>query len=213
MLLFSIDQVDSGQKIIGYEIYRYKLQHKLPMNESESFLEYAIHATEYHPDYFGAYPAPALTSRGHMVRYQAIDNGIHLLETDQGEDFVAFCFPLWQTLSRFAQNIGEQAEYDVLCGIEQTKGYLFYAPEKSCIPFFELWAEHPEWNNSPMFNFPALMNAIWTHFPDYAAAYNAMEQRGANSLGTMVLNMELDIRPEKMIAVTPEVGTNFLKIW
>ena len=175
LLAYAVDEPESGYKIIEYEIYRYKLQNKLTVDFPDSLHEMAIHSAEYHPDYFGAYPAPMLTPHGYMVRYRALDNGIYLLETDQGTDLVAFCFPLWQILSPFAQKAGEHTIYDMQNGINETKGYLFFSTPKSCIAFFELWVEHPSWGHSPLFCFPAMMNAIWEYFPDYAAVYNLAE--------------------------------------
>lgn len=53
-----------------------------PVESPDSLHELAIYNAEYHPEYFGAYPAPMLTPHGYMVRYRTLDNGIHLLETD-----------------------------------------------------------------------------------------------------------------------------------
>lgn len=214
LLVYPFDKPDSGHKIIAYEIYRYKLQNKLPVNFPDSLHEMAIHSAEYHPDYFGLYPAPMLTPHGYLVRYRTLDNGIFLLETDCGEEMVAFCFPLWQVLSRFAQKVGEHTDYDLKHGIDETKGYLFFSTPKSCIAFFELWPEHPEWSRSPLFNFPAIMNAIWKYFPDYAAVYNLAEQNGINSisetLSNIMTDINLEVRPEKMISMTPKTGIDFI---
>ena len=184
------------------------------MESPNSLHELAIYNAEYHPDYFGSYPAPMLTPHGYMVRYHTLDNGIHLLETDQGVELVAFCFPLWNVLSIFAQKAGEHTSYDIQNGIDNRKGYLFFTKSRSCIAFFELWAEHPSWANSPVYNLPAIRNAIWEHFPDYAAIYNLVEQKGLNSIsGTLsdiVDEIDLSVRPEKMIALTPEIGTDFI---
>ena len=213
-LVFALGEDNSGDKIIEYEICRYKLHHGHPVDVSDSLHELAVYNAEYYPDYFGPYPAPTLTPHGYMVRYRTLDNGIHLLETDQGMELVAFCFPLWKVLSTFAQKAGEHTAYDIQHGIDEAKGYLFYSKAKSCIAFFELWAEHPSWVNSPIYSFPAIMNAIWEYFPDYAAAYNLAEQRGLNSISQTLLDIvdeiDLDVRPEKMIALTPGAGTDFI---
>ena len=151
-----------------------------------------------------------------MVRYRTLDNGIHLLETDQGTELVAFCFPLWNVLSIFAQKAGEHTDYDIQHGIDNTKGYLFFTKSRSCIAFFELWAEHPAWAESNVFNFPAIMNAIWEHYPSYATVYNLVEQKGLNNIAGTLLDVadeiDLSVRPEKMIAITPEIGTDFINI-
>ena len=118
LLEYLIDRPDSGSKVIQYEIYRYRLKNKLPLNAPESLYEFAIHCAEYHPDYFGAYPAPVITPHGYTVRYIALENGIHLIETDQGEDYISFSFPLWQTLSPFAQKQGKLSDHDLNRGVE-----------------------------------------------------------------------------------------------
>ena len=216
LLTYPMDKLDSGQKIIAYEVCRYKLRHKQSIDTQDSLHEMAVHFAEYHPDYFGLYPAPMLTPRGHMVRYRTLDNGIYLLETDTGEELVSFCFPLWKVLSTFAQKAGEYTDYDIQHGIDETKGYLFFSKAKSCIAFFELWAEHPSWADSPVYNFPAIMNALWENFPDYAVVYNLAEQKGLNGISGTLLDIigeiDLSIRPEKMIALTPETGTDFIDV-
>ena len=214
LLVYPMDKPDGGYKIVEYELCRYKLLHGESVAISDSLYELAVHSAEYHPDYFGAYPAPMLTPHGYMVRYHTLENGIHLLETDQGMELVAFCFPLWNVLSTFAQKAGEHTAYDIRHGVDETKGYLFFPKSKSCIAFFELWAEHPSWANSPIYNFPAIMNAIWEHFPDYATVYNLAEQKGLNSISGTLLEIvdeiDLSVRPEKMITLDPEIGTEFI---
>ena len=215
-LLFALGEDNSGDKIIEYEICRYKLHHGHPADVPDSLHELAVYNAEYYPDYFGSYPAPTLTPHGYMVRYRTLDNGIHLLETDQGTELVAFCFPLWNVLSIFAQKAGEHTDYDIQHGIDNTKGYLFFTKSRSCIAFFELWAEHPAWAESHVFNFPAIMNAIWEHYPNYATVYNLVEQKGLNNITGTLLDVadeiDLSVRPEKMFALTPEIGTDFINI-
>ena len=204
-LSFSIDDLKSGQKIIAYEILRYQVRARLPTGLAESFYEFSLYAAEYHPDYFGAYPAPLLTPRGHTVRHQTIANGIFLLETDQGEDLVAFCQPFWEMLSSYTRSRGKLAQ-----GAAEDKTYLFFTRADSCLPFFELREEYPEWKDSPILDFPALMNAIWTYFPDYAVDNNAVEQYGMIRLEEMFPGVEP--RDRLMVSITPEAGTDFLKI-
>lgn len=135
LLIYPMDKLDSRQKIIAYEVCRYKLRHKQSISTMDNLHEMAIHFAEYHPDYFGLYPAPMLTPHGYIVRYRTLDNGIHLLETDTGEELVAFCFPLWKVLLPFAQKTGEYTDYDIQYGVDETKGYLFFSKAKSCIAF------------------------------------------------------------------------------
>lgn len=215
-LSYSIDEMDSGQKIIAYEIWRYKVKEQIPIEEPESFREFALFAAEYHPDFFGTFPAPIVTPYGYMVRYQTIDNGIYLVETDEGAELVAFCMPFWEMCSGYTRRFGKHAVYDTPHGLVEEKMYMFFTREQSCLPFFELWQEHPAWKDSPTFNFPAMMNAIWTYFPKYAATYNAMEQRGMHSIEAIsedfLGDIELEARPENMVAITPDVRVEFLNM-
>ena len=157
----------------------------------------------------------------HLTKYYgdhlAVSDLICFLETDTGQELVSFSFPIWQTLSSYTQKIGRQTSFDLEHGIENTKGYLFFTKEYSCLPFFELWAEY-SWHETDLFDLQAMMNAIWEYFPEYAATYNAMEQKGSHDLLNTLVNLidmeELDIsiRPEKMISITPGAGTEFLKL-
>ena len=66
-----------------------------------------------------------------------------------------------------------------------------------------------------LINYPALMNYIWTYFPEYAATYNIQNQMGMhdtfgllmNALGTEV---ELQNNPNKVIAMSKAAGLDFL---
>ena len=62
---------------------------------------------------------------------------------------------------------------------------------------------------------PALMNAVWTRFPVYAAAHNMREQWGRNDgfgimLRALGIETELQSSPENMIVLTPDGGIKFL---
>ena len=66
-----------------------------------------------------------------------------------------------------------------------------------------------------LIDYPALMNYIWAHFPEYAATYNIQNQMGMhdtfgllmNALGTEV---ELQNNPNKVIAMSKAAGLDFL---
>lgn len=216
LLSYSMDDAYSGHKIIAYEIWRYKVQNHHLVDAGESFREFALFAAEYHPDYFGAFPAPIITPHGYTVRYQTMDNGIYYVETDEGKELIAFCMPLWEMFSGYTSKVGKHAVYDTSHGLVEEEMYMFFAREQSCLPFFELWPERPAWKVSPVFNYPAMMNAIWSYFPNYVAAYNTAEQRGMHSIETAFLGMNMDIdleaNPEHMITFTPDAGIEFLNI-
>lgn len=63
---------------------------------------------------------------------------------------------------------------------------------------------------------PALMNAVWARFPEYAAAHTMLEQQGLNDgFGLMLRALSipggLHSSLDNMIAMTPGAGVRFLK--
>ena len=93
-------------------------------------------------------------------------------------------------------------------------GYIFFRGEDICLPLLELVRGNDQWDWS-LINRPALMNAVWRSFPEYAAAYNIREQQGKNDcfgmlLLTLGIEAELRVSPENLIVLTPSVGTQFL---
>ena len=66
--------------------------------------------------------------------------------------------------------------------------------------------------NSPLINAAALMNAVYRDFPDYAVKFNIMEQAGGdNPLGRALTDAARPVSPERMVRLTPEAGTDFLR--
>ena len=210
LLAYSLDQPDSGQKIIAYEVYRYRLQRGLPTESSDSLHDVAVYSAEYHPDYFGLYPAPLLTPRGYMLCYKALDNGIFWLETDRCESILAVCYPIWDSeLSDAAIRLGEQTEFDRKNGIENTLGYLFFPQQASCIPLFELMLTRKKWESYKIVDRTAVMNAIWRYYPEYAIANNCQEQAGLHSLAELLFGTEVEpSEPDRyMITLSSEEGS------
>lgn len=213
LLLYSMSDDKSGWRLVCYEGLKYLAQNHLPLPEQTSLHITAVYNMEYHPEYFGVYPAPTVTPAGYTLRYKQLDNGIYWLETDQCERMLSVCYPIWASeLSATAQALGKQAEHDQAHGIENTLGCLFFSELDSCIPLFELLQvrEHLEAVDKA-----ALMNAIWKNFPEYAAAYNLEEQSGAHDVLGQLLNVlgekvELRGSAENVIIICPEAGTNFV---
>lgn len=58
--------------------------------------------------------------------------------------------------------------------------YLFFMEEDGCLALFELLPRYRALAESTYLDKLALMNAIWTHHPDYALSHNLREQRGLN---------------------------------
>ena len=142
--LFSLDDGSEAYRIIRFEAAYYRAKHHLPLEEP--LRASAFFAAQAFPDYFGAFPVPLHTSRGHTIRHWILDNGIYWLETDQCEEILAVCYPVWSTeLSGLTAGLGEQTGYDRTRGIEKTMGYLFFPMEISCIPLRELLRSRSKW--------------------------------------------------------------------
>ena len=95
-------------------------------------------------------------------------------------------------------------------------GCLFFSRRDSCIPLFELLYLRDDWKTANKINVPALMNAIWKYYPEYAASHNLEEQFGANDLLGVILNtmgedVELSGSVENVISMSPHAGTNFFQ--
>ena len=62
----------------------------------------------------------------------------------------------------------------------------------------------------------ALMNAIWSHHPEYAMAHNLREQQGLNDMLGLILKdagfgVELSGSAEKMVALSGEAGVEYVR--
>ena len=214
---FCLNQEGSGGKVVEYEILKYKVVHNLPLPEGETLHEFAIYAAEQYPEYFGMLPVPALTPWGYTTRHRALENGVYWIETDQCEEVLAVCHPVWETeLSSGVLSYARQTDYDVEHDIDNTLGYQFFTKKESCVVIFELLASRSEWLSSGLVDLPALMNAILKYWPEYAVSYNLHEQSGLNDgagllLRAMGIEVELSGSAERMIALTPGAGTDFLR--
>ena len=171
---------------------------------------------EYHPEYFGPYPAPLATPRGRTARYKPLMNGIFWIETGTGEEVLAVCYPIWNCdFSETVLKQSEQTEEDVREGIDNTLGYLFFSKRASSLALFELWGQYEELRAGGLIDYPALMNYIWAHFPEYAATYNIQNQMGMHDTFGLLMNalgaeMELQNDPSKVIAMSKAAGLDFL---
>ena len=61
----------------------------------------------------------------------------------------------------------------------------------------------------------ALMNAVYLHFPEYAAQHNLAEQAGLNNglaqlLHTQGIDLEPRIDPERFLSLSAQAGTAFI---
>lgn len=210
--IFSKADNTSGWRIIDYELGKYRVKNRLP--QECSLHEIALNAAEFHPEYFGTYPVPFCTPRGYTTRHWILENGIYWIETDQCEEFLAACYPVWSTeLSDLAMQIGEQLAYDQINGIHQTFGYIFFSSKGSCIPIYELMQTRSTWDGTAI-DKRALMNAIWRYIPEYAVLTNRWEQTGLNNIISTLLpeldfDQELTAQNNHMIAMFPDSGEDY----
>lgn len=209
--LFSAD--DEECQIIKYEAAKYRTQNHLPLDEP--LRATAFFAAQSFPDYFGAFPVPLHTPRGVSVQHWVLDNGIYWIETDQCEEVLAVCYPVWSSeLSNVAEKLGEQTEYDKAHNIENTLGYIFFPLKISCIPLYELMRSRPEWAGL-VIDKQALMNAIWDAAPEYVCLINQQEQSGRNDLvSAMLMELGIEVEPnislDNVITIFPDAGKDFL---
>ena len=215
-LLFALGEDNSGDKIIEFEIFRYRVSHHLPLPKGESLHGCAVYGAERYPEYFGMLPVPALTPWGYTVRHRVLDSGIYWIETDQCEEVLAVAHPAWAAdLSKSVLRHGRQLTYDTEHGINHTLGYKFFSKKVSCVVIFELLQTRPKWRTSGNIHIPELMNAILTNYPEYAMSFNSHEQAGLNDgvglfLQSMGVDVDLKRSEENMIKLNPDVGVDFL---
>ena len=131
-LLFALGEDNSGDKIVEYEIYRYRVANHLPLPEGESLHGCAVYGAEIYPEYFGMPPVPALTPWGYTTRHHVLDSGIYWIETDQCEEVLAVAHPAWAAdLSKSVLRHGRQLAYDTEHDINHTLGYKFFSRKES----------------------------------------------------------------------------------
>lgn len=205
----------SGSTVIHYEVLRYLTRNKLPFPEGEdNYHVVAVYGMESNPEYFGAYPVPLITPHGYMLRYKVIFNGMFALETELGDRMVAIAYPIWaDDLSDYTLQFGLKAFPDMAQDIHRTYGYLFFSEETACLALLELSRsyEYP----ADIINMAAVKNTVFQNFPDYMIQYNQNEISGRNDgIGRFyqMLGMEVELsgKEENLIALSPDVGTEYL---
>ena len=161
------------------------------------------------------FPVPLYTPRGCTIRHWVLDNGVYWLETDQCEEVLAVCYPVWSSeLSNVAEKLGEQTEYDKAHNIENTLGYIFFPMKISCIPLYEMMRVRSEWAGL-VIDKPALINALWDAAPEYVCLINQQEQSGKNDLlSALLMGLGIEVEPnislDNVITVFPDAGKDFL---
>lgn len=156
-LIYTEDSTGNSRYIIGYELFRYKILHHLPLPENESIRSLAAIGAEMYPEYFGNYPVPLLTPWGHTTRHKIIANGLYWLETEQCRRGLALASPICDDLSDGAKGLAERYDDD---SSEYAPAYLFSQESDSCVPLFELLSDMRKEQLYCEINWAALMNAV-----------------------------------------------------
>lgn len=213
VLLYSLDPDAGVRAAVEYEVLKYKIQHGLPIPEDDSLREIALYGMEMCPDYFGAYPVPSVTPLGYTLRHCLSDRGIYWLETDQLLEVLAVCYPIWASeLSEVLLGMAEE----MTC--EGEMGYRYFRKDMACAAIWELLRTRPKLLDMGLIREYELMNAIWTHHPQYAAAYNTLEQVGANdAVGLLLQIMGVEslkrTTQKHLISLVPGAGTDVIGFW
>lgn len=168
-----------------------------------------------YPDYFGRYPVPFYTPWGCTTRHKIISNGLYWLETEQCRQGLAVACPKYDDLSDGARGLAELLHDDSSKADIVVPGYLFFTEANNSLPLFELVSAIPKEQLCCEVNRATLMNAVYQHFPEYAAQHNLAEQAGLNDglgqfLHTQGIDVELKSDPERLISLTAEAGTQYI---
>lgn len=215
LLVYSENETGNTRYIIGYELFRYKILHHLPLPEGETIRGIAAAGAEMYPEYFGSYPVPFHTPWGCTTRHKIIASGLYWLETEQCQRGLAIACPKYDDLSDGARGLAELFHGGSSQADMEMPGYLFFKEANSSVPLFELVFAIPKEQLCCEVNRAALMNTVYQHFPEYAAQHNLAEQTGLNDglgqfLHTQGINVELKSDPERLISLTAEAGTQYI---
>lgn len=216
LLFYPFKETTGGFRLVDYELEKYAVEQRLPEHDSASLRAVAVYAAEYHPEFFGTYPVPIYTPWGNTVRHRCIENGVYWLETDQCQEVLSICYPIWDAgLSIETASMGAVTEYDQSHDIDTILGYLFYKKKDACIPIFELLKTRQSWSHTGRITVPALMNAIWQNHPGYVLNHNIREQAGMNDavswlLGQFGIELPPNVSLKNIITLFPDAGVEYL---
>ena len=212
LLVYTEDCSRNPRYIIGYELFRYKILHRLPLPEGESIRSLAAVGAEQYPEYFGGYPVPFHTPWGCTTRNKVIANGLCWLETEQCRRGLALACPIYDDLSDGARGLAVPSDDGTDGG---NPPYLFFRETDSCVPLFELIADMRKEHLRCEINWAALMNAVYQYHPEYAAQHNLSEQAGLNDgLGAFLHSLGIDTEPqgssERLLSLSEQAGMEFI---
>ena len=212
LLVYSEDETGNTRYIVGYELFRYKILRHLPLPEGETIRSISAAGAEMYPEYFGGYPVPFLTPWGCTTRHKIIANGLYWLETELCQRGLAVAYLKYddgaRSLAERFHDASVQADRDV-------PGYLFFTEANSSVPLFELVSVIPKEQLCYEVNRAALMNAVYQHFPEYAAQHNLAEQAGLNDglgqfLHTQGIDVALNGSPDRLIFLTAQAEEKYI---
>lgn len=214
-LVYKEDGEGNTRYIVGYELFRYRILHGLPLPEGDTIRSIAATGAEMYPEYFGGYPVPFLTPWGCTTRHKIIANGLYWLETEQCRRGLAVSCPKYDDLSDGARGLAEPFQCSADLTDADTPGYLFFSEANSSVPLFELLSAIPNEQLRCKIDRAALMNAVYQHFPEYAAQHNFAEQAGLNNglaqfLHTQGIDLEPRIDPERFLSLSAQAGAAFI---
>lgn len=214
-LVYQENRTGNPCYIIGYEFFRYRILHHLPLPEDENICSIAAIGAEKYPGYFGDCPAPFLTPWGCTTRHKDIANGLYWLETEQCRRGLAVSYPKYDDLSDGARGLAERFDDGSARTNGQTPGYLFFREADSCVPLFELLSGMHKGQLLCEIDRAALMDAVYYYHPEYATQHNLMEQTGQNDglgwfLHTQGIDVELKSSPERLLSLSLQGGMEFI---
>jgi len=213
-LIYPWNEDTSGWRIVKYEVNRYLYQKgNLPNAETELRDSIAF-GREFHPDYFGCYPLPAVTPWGVAVCYVELDTGIFWIVTRQKREVLCVCYPIWDELSEYSRKI---AVTEDALKTDHMPDHLLFSRKNACVPFYELLPPRRQWLESGLIALPQLMNAICAHHAKYVLNHNLTAQMEHALMRQLLMHLTgADILPQldetHLIIFSPEAGTDYLHI-
>ena len=213
LVLYQYEGEDDGYRVVEYEILKYYIKNNLPLSEHDNIHSLSLYGMEICPSYFGAFPAPMITPWGYTTRYKVLVPGVFWVETEQCKITVAIPYVMRDDITDRVYSLAKFTSFDQKLGLDNSQGYLFFQEKDICLIIFELivFGTNQKWD---MIDPAALMNAIWTYHPEYAAEYNLREQLGKNDYLGMIIReivpeIELNASEERMIAISPNINIDF----
>jgi len=212
-LLYPWDKDDSGWRIVKYEsnLYLHK-KGKLPDGEREVRDNIAF-GREFHPDYFGCYPLPAVTPWGPAAIYVELASGVFWIITRQKKEVLCVCCPMWEDLSEYTQKMAVRGNGGLNGG--DLPEYLLFPRKHAYMPFFELLTTRLQWLERGLITLPQLMNTLCARDAKYVMSHNISAQAEYACMRNTFMKMTGERLPanidgSRLITLFPGAGTDYL---